>query len=122
MKKMVTSKQLDANHTSASITRAPRVEMGLDPAHLEVTGNPVTTSQTADVFPILVSGPKVILMHLLYFHALYIWVNSYCLINVDAHEARQWPGKGEHAESDEALKGCTIEKVEDYLEEWSSFP
>lgn len=53
--------------------------MGLDPAHLEVTENSATTSQTAGTFPMLVLGPKAALTHLLYSHALYIWVNSYCL-------------------------------------------
>lgn len=83
------SKQLDANHTSATITRAPQSPFPPGaPEHLEVTENPVTTSLAAGAFPMLVLGPKVALRHLLSFCALYLGVNSHCLINADGHEAR----------------------------------
>lgn len=80
--------------------------MGLDPAHLEATENSATTFQTAGAFPMLVLGPK----------------GTRLLLNAGTHEARLWPGKSRQADSAEALKGCTIGKVEDHREEGSGFP
>lgn len=113
------SKQLDANHTSATITRAPQSPFPhFAPERLEVIENPVTTSPTAGAFPMLVLGPKVALRHPLSFCALYLGVNSHCSINADGHEVRLWPGKGGRQIPLRHSKGCTIGEVEDHRKEW----
>lgn len=68
----------------------PRVEMGLDPAHLEVTENPVITSQIAGAFPMLAWG------HASALFPCYVYLRIQLLLNqcrCSRSKAVAWQGR-----------------------------
>lgn len=121
---MMTSKQLDANHTSATIPGARSLVRRWDGAGSCASGSDQEFSayiSDCRCFSHAGVGTKGC-THTAALFPCSVYLGIQLLLSADAHEARLWPGKGRQADSAEALKGCTIGKVEDHGEEGSGFP